>query len=58
VEATPAEYREHGKFTPPGVPEKGRSKAWTYPAIADGHLYLHDWGTLWCYGVNAESTGN
>jgi outer membrane protein assembly factor BamB len=58
VEATPEEYRERGKFMPPGVPEKGRSKAWTYPAVADGRLYLHDWGTLWCYDVKAAAAGN
>jgi outer membrane protein assembly factor BamB len=58
VEATPDEYREHGKFAPPSVPEKGRSKAWTYPAVADGRLYLHDWGTLWCYEVKAPTAGN
>jgi outer membrane protein assembly factor BamB len=58
VEATPDGYREHGKFTPPGVPEKGRSKAWTYPVVADGRLYLHDWGTLWCYDVKASAAGN
>jgi outer membrane protein assembly factor BamB len=51
VEATPEAYREQGKFTPPGTPEKDRSKAWTYPVVADGKLYLHDWGTLWCYDV-------
>lgn len=58
VEATPVEYRERGKFTPPEVPERGRSKAWAYPAVADGRLYLHDWGTLWCYDVKAASDGN
>jgi outer membrane protein assembly factor BamB len=58
VEATPEAYREHGKFTPPGVPDRGPSKAWTYPVVADGRLYLHDWGTLWCYDVKASPAGN
>jgi outer membrane protein assembly factor BamB len=58
VEATPAEYRERGKFTPPGVPDRGRSKAWTYPAVADGRLYVHDWGTLWCYDVKTPAGSN
>jgi outer membrane protein assembly factor BamB len=58
VEATPEEYRERGKFTPPGVPEKGPSKAWAYPVVADGRLYLHDWGKLWCYDVKAPAAGN
>jgi outer membrane protein assembly factor BamB len=51
VEATPDEYRERGRFTPPAIPEKGQSKAWSYPVVADGRLYIHDWGTLWCYDV-------
>jgi outer membrane protein assembly factor BamB len=58
VEATPEAYRERGNFTPEGIPEKGKSKAWTYPVVADGRLYIHDWGTLWCYDVSADSAGN
>ncbi len=53
IEATPAGYKEHGKFAPAGIPEKGQSKAWAYPSIADGKLYLHDWGTLWCYDIKS-----
>lgn len=55
VDATPEEYRERGKFMPPSVPEKDQSKAWAYPVVADGRLYLHDWGTLWCYDVKAAA---
>ena len=51
VEATPEAYREKGRFTPPGQPDRGRSQAWAYPAIANGRLYIHDFGTLWCYDV-------
>jgi outer membrane protein assembly factor BamB len=54
VEATPAGYREKGRFTPEGIPEKGSNKAWAYPVVADGRLYIHDWGTLWCYDVKAN----
>lgn len=53
IEATPEEYREKGKFAPPGIPDKGKSQAWTYPVVADGKLYIHDWGTLWCYDVKS-----
>lgn len=55
VEATADEYREHGRFTPPNQPDRGRSKAWTYPVVADGRLYVHDMGTLWCYDVKATT---
>ncbi|MBA4104606.1 MAG: polyvinylalcohol dehydrogenase [Pirellula sp.] len=51
VEATPTEYREVGKFTPPNAPDRGKSKAWAYPVVADGKLYVFDWGTLWCFDV-------
>jgi len=55
VEATPEEYRELGKFTPPDAPDRGKSKAWAYPVVADGKLYVFDWGTLWCFEVKRES---
>lgn len=58
IEASPDAYRERGKFTPAGIPDKGPSKSWSYPAVADGRLYIHDWGTLWCYNVKASSAGN
>jgi outer membrane protein assembly factor BamB len=53
VEATPDGYREKGRFTPPGTPvHDGRNpKAWAYPAIADGKLYIRDLDSLWCYDV-------
>ena len=57
VEATPEEYREHGRFTPPNQPDRGNSQAWAYPAVAEGRLYVHDMGTLWCYDVRARDGG-
>mgnify|MGYP002623271699 CR=1 FL=1 len=51
VEATPEEYREKGRFTPPETPFDARKTTWTYPVLADGKLYLHDYGTLWCFDV-------
>jgi hypothetical protein len=56
IETSPEGYKEHGHFTPPGVPEKRLGKAWSYPAVADGRLYIHDWGTLWCYDVKSEGS--
>ena len=53
LEATPDSYRELGHFTPPEVPTGREGKAWEYPVIADGKLYIHDWGTLWCYDLKA-----
>jgi outer membrane protein assembly factor BamB len=56
IEPSSDGYKEHGHFTPPGIPEKRLGKAWSYPAVADGRLYIHDWGTLWCYDVKAEGS--
>jgi hypothetical protein len=49
VEATPTAYNLKGKFTPPDPPMRGSNKAWTYPVISNGKLYIHDLGVLWCY---------
>lgn len=54
VEVTPEAYREKGRFTLPDQPDRGRAKAWTYPVISDGKLYVRDVGTLWCYDVKDE----
>jgi len=59
VEATPEAYREKGRFTPPAQPKRNKlgpfpEKAWTYPAIANGRLYIRDIGTLWAYDIKAS----
>jgi outer membrane protein assembly factor BamB len=51
VEPTPEAYREKGKFTPPGQPGNRKGEAWAYPVVANGKLYIHDFGVLWCYDV-------
>ncbi len=56
IEASPEGYKEHGHFMPPGVPQGRVGKAWAYPAVANGRLYIHDWGTLWCYDVKGEGS--
>ena len=55
VEATPEEYRERGRFAPPNAPDRGKSKSWAYPVVADGKVYIFDWGTLWCFDVSSPS---
>jgi len=59
VEATPEEYREKGRFTPPAQPKRKKQgpfpeKAWTYPVIANGRLYIRDIGTLWAFDIKAK----
>lgn len=55
VEATPEGYRETGRFTPPNQPDRGKSKAWAYPVVANGRLYIRDLDALWCYDVRAKN---
>ena len=51
VEASPDSYREKGRFTPPDAPIRGNSKAWAYPVVANGRLYVRDLASLWCYDI-------
>lgn len=51
VEVSPEAYSEKGKFTLPDQPDRGRAKAWAYPVIANGKLYIRDKTSLWCYDV-------
>lgn len=58
VEATPEGYREKGRFTPPAQPKRNKlgpypEKAWSYPVLANGKLYIRDIGTLWAYDIKA-----
>ncbi|HEV3003675.1 MAG TPA: PQQ-binding-like beta-propeller repeat protein [Pirellulales bacterium] len=53
TEATSDGYHELGRFTPPNQPDRKNSKAWAYPVVAGGRLYLRDMGTLWCYDISA-----
>lgn len=51
VEATPDGFHQKGRFTPPNQPDRGRAKAWAYPVVAEGKLYVRDWDLLSCYDV-------
>ncbi len=55
VEATATGYREQGRFTPPGQPDRGKEKAWAYPVVANGRLYLRDMGVVWCFDIQAKA---
>jgi hypothetical protein len=48
-------HHEKGRFTPPEPPKHLGSaiKAWAYPVVANGRLYIRDLGTLWCYDIQA-----
>ena len=60
VEASPAGFREKGRFTPPNPPKRKQAgqypeSAFAYPVIANGRLYIRDLGTLWAYDIKAGS---
>jgi outer membrane protein assembly factor BamB len=55
VEPSSESYREKGRFTPPGqVEPKGMGKAWAYPVVADGRLYIRDHDTLWAFDIKGD----
>ena len=47
----PVGFKEHGRFE---QPDRSDKKAWPYPVIAHGKLYLRDMDTLLCYDVKAK----
>jgi outer membrane protein assembly factor BamB len=55
VEATPDGYHKKGEFLPPGGTERtgGGIKAWQYPVIANGHLYIRDQNFLWSFDIRS-----
>ena len=57
AEATAEAYREKGRFMPPDRPQRTRAameKAWAYPVIANGRLYIRELDSLWCYDVSGK----
>jgi outer membrane protein assembly factor BamB len=48
IEASPAGYKEHGRFNPANRSDK---QSWPHPVVANGKLYLRDQNVLSCYDV-------
>jgi outer membrane protein assembly factor BamB len=55
VECSSDGYHEKGRFSPPNPPTRRKGQAWSYPALADGKLYIYDFGTLWSYDVKGKT---
>jgi len=53
VEPTSEGYRERSRFNPPDQPNRGAAKAWAYPVVANGKLFIRDGDRLWAYAVAA-----
>lgn len=54
IDSNPDFFFEKGRFTPPSQPKHpggAMEKAWSYPVIANGRLYIRDLNTLWCYDI-------
>jgi outer membrane protein assembly factor BamB len=53
VEATAEAFRLHGHVTPPHPPTpiNPNEKAWPYPVISDGRLFVRHSDCLWCYDI-------
>ncbi len=60
VEPTTTAYQERGRFTPPDLPKRSNpmEKAWSYPVVAAGRLYIRDLSLLWCYDVKNSPASN
>ena len=50
VEATPAGYREKGRFQ---IPQESLP-TWAHPVVAGGRLYLRDQDTIYAYDVSQK----
>jgi outer membrane protein assembly factor BamB len=50
AEASPAAYREKGRFT---IPDQGWP-SWAHPVISGGRLYVRDQGILTAYNIRAN----
>jgi outer membrane protein assembly factor BamB len=51
AEASPAGYREHGRFT---IPQQSGSPTWSHPVIAGGLLILRDQDSVYAYSVKGS----
>lgn len=55
VDASPAGWKEHGRFTIPRESQiRGRGKVWTHPVVANGKLYLRDQELLFAFDIKGS----
>ena len=51
VEATPAGYKEKGRFS---LPDPAGQPTWAHPVVFGGKLYIRNQDVLFCYNVKAN----
>jgi outer membrane protein assembly factor BamB len=52
IEASPAGYKEHGRFE---QPSRSNEKAWPHPVVSNGRLYIRDEDHLLCFDLSANA---
>lgn len=52
IEASPAAYKEHGRFE---QPSRSNEKAWPHPVVSNGKLFIRDEDHLLCFDISARS---
>ena len=55
IEANPKEYVQKGKFQ---QTDRSKLRAWAYPVIANGKLYVRDQELMHCYDIKADKNQN
>ena len=51
AEASPAAYREHGRFS---LAQQSGSPTWSHPIITNGLLIIRDQDAVYAYDVRAK----
>jgi len=53
VDASPAGWKEHGRFTlnPQTKIRSSKGRVWTHPVISNGKLYLRDQDIIFCFDI-------
>jgi outer membrane protein assembly factor BamB len=54
IEPSAEAFREKGRFSPANPPSRGQAKAWAYPVVANGRLYIREQNSLWCFDVKTK----
>lgn len=56
IDASPAGWKEHGRFTltPQTTNRNPKGKIWTHPVIANGKMYLRDQELIYCFDVKGK----
>jgi len=54
IDPSPNAYREVGRVVPPKSSVPGSRKAWAFPVVSNGRLYIRDFNILACYDIKKK----